>query len=1025
MGPSVKKYWENPEILHVNCEKPHAYFIPYENECKAKAGIRGTSAYFKSLNGLWQFKYHDSVHEVEDDFYRTDYPTEDWDALPVPANWQLHGYGRPNYTNKNYPYPCDPPFVPNENPAGLYIRDFFVDGFTDRKNYLIFEGVSSCFYVWLNGEFVGYSQVSHMTSEFDISKYLKSGQNRLAVMVLQWCDGSYLEDQDMWRLSGIFREVYLLSRPREHLSDLFIQANLNDGMDTGTIQCTATMSEQGSTEIRGIVKDSSGNVLDEKIQTIDQEGTLEFQIDNPRLWSAETPNLYSLYLICQGEVIAHKTGFRSVEVRNSVFYINGMPIKFKGVNRHDSHPELGYAVPLDFIKEELYLMKRHNINAIRTAHYPNDPRFYDLCSEIGFYVIDEADLECHGTDMAKHINLISNDPTFEKAYMDRMVRMVERDKNHSCIVMWSLGNESGYGCNHVKMAQWTKQRDTRLVHYERIFHPKMKEELESGQAEFDTSCLDFVSRMYPSIEWITDSFLTNEKEKRPLILCEYAHAMGNGPGDLKDYWDLFYQEERLAGGFVWEWCDHGLVQKTSDGKNYFAYGGDFTDMPNDGNFCIDGLVYPDRTPHTGLLELKNVIAPVTVEAVDLAQGKIQITNRFDFQNLSCLMMKWFVEKDGEVVESGYNRRLDINPHECSVVVLPYALPPKADGRYFLTVSFELAENAMWAERGHDVGFRQFELPIDKPERTLLPRQNMPVLKMEKTRSAYNVTGNDFKYTIHPVRGFISSIEYNGVQMICEKPKFNLWRAPLDNDMYIKEQWMAEGFDRLNTHVYSMDVIEQSEHHVVFKTVLSLGGYTQMPIMRLNVEWTVFGSGDIVMNAKGELLRELPYLPRFGLQLCMPKGNEFVEYFGYGPFESYVDKKNCTRKSRYSDRVDNMHENYIMPQENGSHYATEWATVTEASGTGLLFVGMDDFSLNVSHFTPEDLTTAKHPFELVRRDETIVNIDFGMSGVGSASCGPELMEEYRLTGPSFVGRLRIKPIFKRSVDLLELINTEIG
>lgn len=635
MGPCVEKYWENPEILHVNCEKPHAYFIPYENENKARKGIRGTSKYFNSLNGLWKFKYLNSVYDVEDDFYRIDYNADNWDNLPVPSNWQLHGYGKPNYTNKNYPYPCDPPFVPNENPTGLYIRDFFVNDIADRKNYLVFEGVSSCFYVWLNGEYVGYSQVSHMTSEFDISKYLKSGRNRLAVMVLKWCDGSYLEDQDMWRLSGIFRDVYLLNRTPVHISDLFVKAEINDGLDIGSINCTVTLSEQCTSTVKAILTDNSGKVLEEKIQSIDQEGTLEFHVSNPKLWSAEIPNLYSLCLICEGEVIFQKIGFRKVEIRDSVFYINGMPIKFKGVNRHDSHPELGYAVPLDFIKQELYLMKRHNINAIRTSHYPNDPRFYELCNEIGFYVIDEADLECHGTDMVGKINLLSDDPTYEKAYVDRMVRMVERDKNFACIVMWSLGNESGYGCNLVKMAQWAKQRDSRLIHYERVFHPKMKEEFESGK--YDTSCLDVYSRMYPSIDWIEDEFLTDENEKRPLILCEYSHAMGNGPGDLKDYWDLFYQQERLAGGFVWEWCDHGIAQKTSDGKEYFAYGGDFGDMPNDGNFCVDGLVYPDRTPHTGLLELKNVIAPIDVEAVDLDNGKLKITNRFDFLNLSSLV----------------------------------------------------------------------------------------------------------------------------------------------------------------------------------------------------------------------------------------------------------------------------------------------------------------------------------------------------------------------------------------------------
>lgn len=1020
----VEKYWENPDVLHINCENPHSYFIPYETESKARKGVRGSSKFYKSLSGMWKFKYHNTVYRVEDGFYSENYDAGSWDNLIVPSNWQMHGHDIPHYTNVEYPYPCDPPFVPNDNPAGLFIRDFHVDKMDANDVTLVFEGVDSCFYLWINGKWVGYSQVSHMISEFDITQYIKNGKNRIAVMVLKWCDGSYLEDQDMWRMSGIFREVYLLSRAKGHISDLFIKTDFNSDFTEGFLTCEVETAGKDTSDLLAVLKDPQGNTISDQTIKLANKTILKFKVSNPDLWSAETPNLYELYLYQGEEVILQKVGFRKIEVKESVILINGKPVKLKGVNRHDSHPELGHTIPLYHMKNDLILMKRHNVNAIRTSHYPNDPRFLELCDEFGFYVIDEADLETHGVQPAGDFSMISKNPQFEKAYIDRMKRMVERDKNHSSIIMWSLGNESGFGGNHRKMAYWAKEKDaSRLLHYEGAMTPALPE--YERNEPVDTSCLDVYSRMYPSIDWIANEFLKDNNELRPLVLCEYCHSMGNGPGDLKDYWDLIYKHPRLSGGFVWEWTDHSVKARTPDGIEYYAYGGDFGDKPNSGNFCIDGLVYPDRIPHKGLLELKNVIAPVRTKAVDLTSGKVKITNLYDFINLSHLVLNWTVEKDGECVDAGELAPLALAPQKSRVVTLPYLLPEKADGRYYLKISYTLVTATEWANKGYEVAFEQFELPVGKVEKTELNTADMASLQTIKSNKEVVITGNEFTYVFNKYYGTFTSIQYNGADMLCASPKFNVWRAPTDNDRNIMHQWMSEGYDRLDTHTYSVTVTSEDEKHITLCSEFSLGGYIKIPVIRGKAFWTVYGNGDIVLETQAAVREGVPFLPRFGLQFTLPKGSELVEYFGYGPHESYVDKRRSTWKSRFESTVDAMHEDYLSPQENGSHYSTEWATVTDLLGMGLLFIGMEDFSFNVSHYTPEDIARASHPYKLEKRKETIVNIDYFNSGVGSNSCGPELLPQYRLSQKDIRFKLRIKPIFKENISLLDEVNTFIS
>lgn len=1014
---AVEKYWEDPSRLHVNCEKPHAYFIPYESEAGAQRGIRGTSQYFQSLTGNWKFKYHESVAAVADGFYRNDYPTGDWDDLPVPSNWQMHGYDKPQYTNVNYPFPFDPPFVPNENPAGIFMRDFTLGAWDAKEVYLVFEGVDSYFYVWVNGRWVGYSQVSHMTSEFKITGYLQPGMNRLAVLVLKWCDGSYLEDQDKWRLSGIFRDVYLLARDRTHLTDIFFTTALNEDFSAGLLRLALETAGNEPLEVHAVLKDGCGAILAEQSGDAAHQGVWEMKLAHPALWSAEFPHLYALVLSCGTEVILLKVGFRKIAVQDGVILINGRAVKFKGVNRHDFHPQLGQAVPPSHMMQDLILMKRHNINAIRASHYPNDPRFPEYCDEMGFYLIDEADLETHGAAPAGHIDLISRDPRFAAAYLDRMQRMVERDKNHPCVVMWSLGNESGHGENHLKMAEWARQRDPdRLLHYEGA--------TGWGRNELDSSYLDVYSRMYPSLAEMEDLIRRDATEKRPYLLCEYCHAMGNGPGDLQDYWDLLNRHSRFAGGFVWEWTDHGILAQTPEGIDYYAYGGDFGEQPHDGNFCLDGLVYPDRRPHTGLLELKNVIAPLEVTPVNLAAGEIEITNRYDFSDLSHVRLNWRVEKDGAVSETGRLDDLIIAAHDSAVIRLGYTWPRKNDGRYFLTVSFTLKMQTVWAEKGHEIGFRQFELPAGAVAKAALRVAEMPALQVSESGPATIMRGRDFTYAFDKERGSLTEMEYRGVKLICAQPGFNVWRAPTDNDRNIKEKWREEGYDRLASHLYEAWIDSRDERHIAFGTRFSLGGYIKKPVIRGNSIWTIYGSGDILLEIRAEAREDLPFLPRFGLQLWMPPGNERVEYFGYGPQESYRDKHRGSRMGRYRASVNEMHEDYLRPQENGSHYRTEWAAVTNLWGTGLLFRGDPDFSFQVSHFTPRDLTVAGHPYQLQKRPETIVHLDYAMSGVGSNSCGPELLPQYRLAQREIRFRVRIKPMNKEEVSLADLIHTQI-
>jgi len=995
---NIEKYWEDPGILQVNREKARAYFIPYSKAAEASLGEREASPFFQLLNGSWSFRYHRSIKLVEEGFYKPDADTSSWDVLTVPSCWQVNGYDQTHYTNANYPFPCDPPFVPNDNPAGLYIRDFDIsEDWSEKEKHIVFEGVNSCFYLWINGSFIGYSQGSRMSAEFDITSFVKTGSNRIAVMVLKWCDGSYLEDQDMWRFSGIFRDVYLLARDKAHIRDVFIRQRLSQDMSQAELFCE--VDAVGVCGIRAELKDDSGNTVAQCEVHMEGQGDISLKVHRPVLWNSEAPYLYKLLLYCAEEVLIFSVGFRRVEIAQGVFMLNGKPVKLKGVNRHESHPELGQAVPVSHMLEDLMLMKKHNINTIRTSHYPDDPRFLELCDRYGFYIIDEADLECHGVLEAGDFHMLTKNPLWEKAFLDRAERLVERDKNHPCVLIWSMGNESGYDRNHISMALWTRSRDaSRPVHYEGAA-PKY-----GGST--DVECLDMESRMYASTEYI-EEYALNKDNSKPLLLCEYSHAMGNGPGDLKDYWDIIYKYPRLMGGCVWEWCDHGILAHTNDGTAYYAYGGDFGDEPNDGNFCLDGLVYPDRTPHTGLLELKQVLAPVRFEAVDLMEGIIRITNLYDFTDLSEISLEWKLELDGTMIKQGRLDVLEAMPGCSQPLSLGYSVAEGASGRYFVTVSAVLKEAAPWAGRGFVLAFGQFELPVSRTAGAA-PGEAAP-MSVEEREGLVCIEGEAFRYVFDLFQGGFTEFSVRGTELLSSLPRFNIWRAPTDNDSRIMLKWMEEGYHRAGTHVYRSSILEASEDKVAILVDFSLGGYIKLPVLHAKAVWTVYGSGEILLETAVRVREGLPFLPRFGLQLVMPEGNERVEYFGYGPHENYIDKRQSVLKGRFVSSVDGMFENYLVPQENGSRCGTEWVVITGQEGLGLRLASEHEFSFNVSHFTPEELTAAGHPHELKKRKETIVNIDYKMSGVGSNSCGPELLKKYRLDETDFSFGLSIVPV----------------
>ncbi len=1013
--------WENPHVLQRNREPARATLLPYADEASALAGERGASPFFLMLSGEWQFCYAPSPREAPENFHRDSFDASQWDTIPVPGNWQMHGYGKPNYTNVTYPYPVDPPRVPQDNPVGCYRREFIVpDDWAGQQVFLNFDGVNSAFHVWVNGRLAGYSQGAHLPAEFNITPLLRPGRNLLAAQVYQWSDGAYLEDQDFWRLSGIFRDVYLIATPAVRVRDVWARARLTNHYTDGTLNVCATLKNYGSVTGEGYslvarLVNANGETVATRALTSaariqpGQEIQLQAEVDvmTPGKWTAETPNLYTLLLILNrtseeaGEVLQVlpvKVGFRNVEVKNQRLLINGQWVKLKGVNRHDTHPDFGHAVTYESMLRDITLMKQHNINTVRTSHYPNDPRWLDLCDRYGLYVIDEADLETHGFGYTD-INRLSNDPEWEAAYLDRAERMVERDKNHPCVIFWSLGNESGYGRNHDAMSAWIRARDdSRLIHYE--------------GAQYAPGVVDVVSQMYPTVDHIIQQGQVTD-DPRPYFMCEYAHAMGNGPGNLKEYWEAIYAHPRLIGGCVWEWVDHAIRRRLPDGREWFAYGGDFDDHPNDGNFCIDGLNFPDRIPHTGLIEYKKVIEPVAVEAIDLTAGKVRIHNRYDFLSLGYLNIAWHVTCNGEIVEEGDLPRLDTPPHGATVVSLPFSLPKGAPGAiYHLNLSFTLARATLWAARGFEVAWAQFELPVRPAPRPVVPIQSMPALRVNHLQRVIEIEGEDFEMVFDRWTGAIAQWTHAGLDLLTAGPRLCLWRAPTDNDVHIAREWRKAGYDRLVARVDQVAVTAQAPGAARIEVASRLNAYGVTTCFECRAVYTVYGTGDVVVQTTltpgAAPEAPLPPLPRVALQMRLPGQFDQFAWFGRGPHESYIDRKESARFGLYAGSVDDQFVPYIFPQENGLKSDVYWAALTNRRGVGVLVIGMPAINVAALRYATEDFTRARHTHELTRLDEIVLTLDHAHNGLGSNSCGPGPLPQYTLQPAPIAFTVRLLP-----------------
>lgn len=951
---------EDPQKLHIGTLKPHAYFIPFARD--QAQGERESSALFTSLCGTWDFDYYERPDALPEDLLTRPAASK----IPVPSNWQLHGYGKPQYTNVRYPIPYDPPYVPDQNPVGVYRRnyDYTPDG---KRRVLVFEGVDSCFYLFVNGAFVGYSQVSHAMSEFDITNYLHEGENRIAVAVLQYCDGTYLEDQDKWRMSGIFREVYILSRESGTVRDYRVTATPND--DQTSAEVVVTVESEKPCIVRLFSPD--GELLG------DQDGhAVTFTVKQPQCWTAETPHLYRLEILCGDELIFEQVGIRRVEVKSGALWLNGRRIKLKGVNRHDFDAKNGFYCSQEAMRRDLMLMKKLNLNAVRTAHYPNAPEFYRLCDQLGLYVIDEADLESHGCveayntfewkDEYNGIALIAQDERFLEAILDRERLLVSRDVNRPCVILWSLGNEAGWGDDLRAAARLIKEMDpTRPTHYEGFRN------CLDGKGEHE---LDTVSRMYPPYEYVRDYPQSDPcANGRPLIICEYCHSMGNGPGDLEIYHKLIYDNDAVAGAFIWEWCDQGIyLGNTADGQPKYAYGGDFGEIVNDGNFCIDGIVLPDRRLHTGALEAKNIHRPVRVTKT---HDGYSFKNMLDFAVIDEHYSFCCTVCDNGRVLGERKIVLNLLPQESCIVVIPEAEGAQGD---HVTLDIDILRD------GQEVGFEQFTLCKTQQ---MLPSAASGTVREEKAHFILAV--DDTVVTIGKRNGMIVSFMRDGRELLAEPMQLNAYRAPLDNDCNIRDNWKKIFADRMLPKIYR---IESDGSHV--SCHLAMGYSSYEPVCRAYIVYAPCAGG-ITVAIHAKVNEKLRYLPRFGVRLFLRRDMENLEYLGYGPQESYIDKHNAAKFGRYNSNIENQYECYIRPQECGSHYGCDRLTVSDAEDC-LTVMADHPFSFSYLGYTQEELVGKKHDWELDRNPANVLCVDYKMTGVGSQSCGPEILKEYKLS-----------------------------
>lgn len=989
-----KKRWENEELLHLNRRESHTDFRSSED-----------ASHRISLNGDWKFLYLEAPEYSPEGFSGESYPDSQWDTIEVPSCWQLKGYGQMHYTDVWYLFPINPPFVPSNNPTGIYRRTVEVpDEWSGRRGILRFEGVGSAYDVWVNGSFAGYSKVSRMASEFDITELLHAGENQVTVRVYQWSDGTYLEAQDMWWYSGIFRDVTLISEPQCGFADYHVDADLDESYTKGILRQRVWTHEEAE-QIRWKLRDRNGDIVSEGISEV-ADGYVQVcsEVGEVLPWSAETPVLYELEseLLRNGEVTDKaviRTGFRKIEIKGCNFTVNGKAILLSGVNMHDFSPKGGGTVDRNVIEEDMLLMKQHNINAIRCSHYPKPPYFYELCDRYGFYVIDEADLETHGFEWIEKYEWLNNEPSWKAAYCDRNTRMVKEHRNHPCILMWSLGNESSTGDNFTAAAEAIRELDSsRLIHYE---------------SDYEADITDVYSTMYTRLDGMRKIGENNDCHGKPHIMCEYAHAMGTGPGNMEEYQELFHKYERMQGGFVWEWYDHGIETKDKDGNITYYYGGDFGDSPNNSNFCMDGLLRPDRVPSTGLIHYKQVIAPVKAEAVDLENGKIKIRNLRYFKTLEDVSLTYSITHDDQVDLEGVIEKLTAAPQQWEEMILPVKpehIEPETD--YYLNLSFAYNHEMPFAPCGHEIAKQQFELPVYEKGQT--PEEQAAGLTLKEDAARAEITGEHVKVVFNKVTGQLLTYEVDGKTLIAQGPSMNLDRAAIDNDMYKVQDWYEKYFlHRQQEQLEAFEINECETYtevcaHTHFSTLSMAFGFKGCYCYR------IFGDGTMTLDLKMKGFKYSKFIPEFipriGIEMRLPKEMRQVAWYGLGPEENYPDMQSASVMGVYHTDVDGMHVEYAMPQENGRRGNVKWLAVGDGSDN-LLICTPQGTGVDVHDYTIEALAAAKHVGEIKRCEETIVHVDAKHSGVGTNACG----EEQTYANKTRINDYEIRMVFGRAAD----------
>ncbi|GLR03377.1 beta-galactosidase [Vibrio hyugaensis] len=998
--------WENFLHLHENRMAPRAYFFSYDSVKNAQTFQRELSSRFKLLSGQWTFNYFTNPLLVPEAFYSQ--KMEDWGRITVPNMWQMEGHGDLQYTDEGFPFPIDVPFVPTDNPTGAYQRTFTLGQQWDNKQTIIkFDGVETYFEVYVNGHYVGFSKGSRLTAEFDISSYVQKGENLLSVRVMQWADSTYIEDQDMWWTAGIFRDVYLVGKEHVHVQDLTVRTDFADDYQSATLSCQVEL-ENLSTAV------ASGYTLEYTLQdrgtviangqcdalTIQDNSQASFAIDvvNPTHWTAENPYLYQLFITlkdAQGnviEVIPQRVGFRDIKVRDGLFYINNQYVMLHGVNRHDNDHLKGRAVGMKRIEKDLILMKQHNINSVRTAHYPNDPRFYELCDIYGLFVMAETDVETHGFANVGDLSRITNDSAWESVFVDRAERHVHAQKNHPSIIMWSLGNESGYGCNIRAMYDATKAIDgTRLVHYEE---------------DRDAEVVDVISTMYSRAQ-LMNHFGEHPHEK-PRIICEYAHAMGNGPGGLTEYQNVFYAHDHIQGHYVWEWCDHGVLARDENGQEFYKYGGDYGDYPNNYNFCMDGLIYPDQTPGPGLKEYKQVIAPVKIQAVEGTTNTFTVENKLWFTNLDDYTITADVRAEGETLRSVQFKVEELAANSAREITIN--LPELDEREAFINFTVRKDSRTLYSKANHDISVYQFQLKENTASEVEFVSHNAQALVTTESLLEHVIEGHNFTLIFSKVNGKLTSWRVNGEELIQSEPRLNFFKPMIDNHKQEYEGlWHPAHLQIMQEHFRTLQV-EATDESVSITTTNIIAPPVFDFGMRCTYRYQINAQGHLNVELSGERYGDYPHvIPVIGLDLGINGSFDQVSYYGRGPEENYQDSRQANLIDVYHSTVADMFENYPFPQNNGNRQHVRWASLTNRHGTGLLVKPQQEINFSAWFYTNQNLHEAQHTIELEKSGYITLNLDHQVMGLGSNSWGSEVLDSYRVYMDEFRYGLTLIPL----------------